>query len=208
MEKVNVYDWDKTIFPVDSTVAFVRWCLHRHPGVIWPLLRTLALLPGYWLGKISKTAAKERMYGFLRRVRMWTRSLRRSGQKKNFPARDAWYLAQQRPDDIIISASPEFLVRIPAQKLGVRLLASRVDKHTGRTDGENCHGAEKVRRLHEAYPEVQIAEFYSDSRSDSPLAELADRATSCTGRNGTPSVTQGGFLCIVHPITAAWRAAR
>ena len=24
MEKVNVYDWDKTIFPVDSTVAFVR----------------------------------------------------------------------------------------------------------------------------------------------------------------------------------------
>ena len=53
MEKVNVYDWDKTIFPVDSTVAFVRWCLHRHPGVIWPLLRTLALLPGYWLGKIA-----------------------------------------------------------------------------------------------------------------------------------------------------------
>ena len=45
MEKVNVYDWDKTIFPVDSTVAFVRWCLRRHPGVIWPLLRTLALLP-------------------------------------------------------------------------------------------------------------------------------------------------------------------
>ena len=45
MEKVNVYDWDKTIFPMDSTVAFVRWCLHRHPGVIWPLLRTLALLP-------------------------------------------------------------------------------------------------------------------------------------------------------------------
>ena len=62
MEKVNVYDWDKTIFPVDSTVAFVRWCLRRHPGVIWPLLRTLALLPGYWLGRVSKTAIKERMY--------------------------------------------------------------------------------------------------------------------------------------------------
>ena len=68
MEKVNVYDWDKTIFPMDSTVAFVRWCLRRHPGVIWPLLRALVLLPGYWLGKVSKTAIKERMYGFLRRV--------------------------------------------------------------------------------------------------------------------------------------------
>ena len=68
MEKVNVYDWDKTIFPVDSTVAFVRWCLRRHPGVIRALLGTLVLLPGYWLGKVSKTAIKERMYGFLRRV--------------------------------------------------------------------------------------------------------------------------------------------
>ena len=76
-------------------------------------------------------------------------------------------------------------MRIPAQKLGVRLLASRVDKHTGRTDGENCHGAEKVRRLHEAYPEVQIAEFYSDSRSDSPLAELAERAFRVHGQERT-----------------------
>ena len=84
------------------------------------------------------------------------------------------------------SASPEFLVRIPAQKLGVRLLASRVDKHTGKTDGENCHGAEKVRRLHEAYPDVEIAEFYSDSRSDSPLAELAEHAYLVHGQTRTP----------------------
>ena len=142
MEKVNVYDWDKTIFPVDSTVAFVRWCLRRHPGVIWPLLRTLALLPGYWLGRVSKTAIKERMYGFLRRVPDVDAELE-AFWAQNFDRVNPWYLAQQRPDDIIISASPEFLVRIPAQKLGVRLLASRVDKHTGRTDGENCHGAER-----------------------------------------------------------------
>ena len=149
MEKVNVYDWDKTIFPVDSTVAFVRWCLRRHPGVIRALLGTLVLLPGYWLGKVSKTAIKERMYGFLRRVPDVDAELE-AFWAQNFARVNPWYLAQQRPDDIIISASPEFLVRIPAQKLGVRLLASRVDKHTGKTDGENCHGAEKVRRLHEA----------------------------------------------------------
>ena len=148
MEKVNVYDWDKTIFPMDSTVTFVRWCLRRHPGVIWPLLGALVLLPGYLLGKVSKTAFKERMYGFLRRVPDVDAELE-AFWAKNFDRVNPWYLAQQRPDDIIISASPEFLVRIPAQKLGVRLLASRVDKHTGKTDGENCHGAEKVRRLHE-----------------------------------------------------------
>ena len=57
---------------------------------------------------------------------------------------------------------------------------------TGKTDGKNCHGAEKVRRLHEAYPDVQIAEFYSDSRSDSPLAELAERAYLVHGQERTP----------------------
>ena len=106
MEKVNVYDWDKTIFPVDSTVAFVRWCLRRHPGVIWPLLGALVLLPGYLLGKVSKTAFKERMYGFLRRVPDVDAELE-AFWAKNFDRVNPWYLAQQRPDDIIISASPE-----------------------------------------------------------------------------------------------------
>ena len=175
MEKVNVYDWDKTIFPVDSTVAFVRWCLRRHPGVIRALLGTLVLLPGYWLGKVSKTAIKERMYGFLRRVPDVDAELE-AFWAQNFARVNPWYLAQRRPDDIIISASPEFLVRIPAQKLGVRLLASRVDKHTGKTDGENCHGKEKVRRFYERYPDGHSDEFYSDSMSDLPMAEISDRA--------------------------------
>ena len=68
----------------------------------------------------------------------------------------------------------------------MRLLASRVDKHTGKTDGENCHGAEKVRRLRETYPDVEIAAFYSDSRSDSPLAELAEHAYLVHGQERTP----------------------
>ena len=116
MEKVNVYDWDKTIFPVDSTVAFVRWCLRRHPGVIRALLGTLLLLPGYRLGKVRKTAIKERMYGVLRRAPDVDAELE-AFWAQNFARVNPWYLAQRRPDDIIISASPEFLVRIPVAKL-------------------------------------------------------------------------------------------
>ena len=44
----------------------------------------------------------------------------------------------------------------------------------------------KVRRLHETYPDVEIAEFYSDSRSDSPLAELAEHAYLVHGQERTP----------------------
>ena len=183
---MNVYDFDETIFRRDSTACFYFHCLRRRPGLLRYLPSGAAAFSRHYvLHRGGKTKAKERFYRWFRAVPdmesavsdFWSRHI---GEVHK------WYLAVQQPDDVVISASPEFLVRIPAQKLGVRLLASRVDKHTGKTDGENCHGAEKVRRLHEAYPDVEIAEFYSDSRSDSPLAELAEHAYLVHGQTRTP----------------------
>ena len=185
MEHVNVYDWDKTIFPVDSTAAFIRWCFRRHPLRMLRILRVVPVLPGYFLHRVGKTRMKEKLYGFLRGIpdidaevsAFWDANFRRIHK---------WYLAQARPDDIVISASPEFLISVPAGRLGVRLLASRVDKHTGKTTGENCSNVEKVRRLHEAYPDVTIAKFYSDSYIDDPLAQIADEAFLVKGETLLP----------------------
>ena len=88
----------------------------------------------------------------------------------------AWYLRQKREDDIIISASPEFLLSPIARQLGVRLIATPMDKHSGKILGKNCHDTEKVRRFYEEYPNAHTEEFYSDSLSDTPMAEIADRA--------------------------------
>ena len=63
------------------------------------------------------------------------------------------------------------------QQLGVTLIASVVDKKTGQYTGENCFGEEKVRRFEKAgYAKADVEAFYSDSYSDSPLAELAKEA--------------------------------
>ena len=61
-------------------------------------------------------------------------------------------------------------------ELGVGLIATPMDKHTGKILGENCHDTEKVRRFQEQYPGEHTECFYSDSLSDTPMAELADRA--------------------------------
>ena len=185
MEHVNVYDWDKTIFPVDSTVTFYRWCVRRHPRVLLGLFSALPLLPGFWLKKVSKTRIKEAFYGFLKRVPDVDAEVK-AFWDANFHRVNRWYMDQARPDDIVISASPAFLIGEPAARLGVRLLASQVDRHTGKTTGENCWGAEKVARLRAAYPDVTIAEFYSDSYSDDPLARLADRAFLVKGSELLP----------------------
>ncbi len=170
---MNAYDFDKTIFPRDSTATFYLWCLRRCPRALLSLPQTAFAFALLGLKLREKTRCKEIFYGFLRHipadapVRFWQEHL---GQI--YP----WYSAQKRADDIIISASPEFLLRPAAEALGVALIASRVDPRSGKTEGLNCHGEEKVRRFRALYPDAAVEEFYSDSLSDTPMARQAARA--------------------------------
>ena len=85
-------------------------------------------------------------------------------------------------DDVIISASPEFLLKPVCKRLKIKnLMASKVDMHSGKYSGVNCHGKEKVKRFYEAFPNGKIDNFYSDSYSDSPLAEIAEKAFMVDG---------------------------
>ena len=175
-EIMNVYDFDKTIYEGDSTADFYLFSLKRHKKIV-TLAPSLfgAVVRFYVFKKGSKTDFKQVMYRFLRfcDIDRDVSDFWEINQKKI----KKYYLEQKKSDDVIISASPEFLLEPIADKLGISaLMASRVDKHTGIYDGVNCHGKEKVRRFYEKFPDGRIDEFYSDSYSDSPLAEIADKA--------------------------------
>lgn len=178
---MKVYDFDNTIYRGDSTAHFYFYCLGRRPGMIKHLPATALAGIKYRLGVISKTQFKETLYRFLRCVPdveafvsdFW------KGHEKNIKQ---WYYDQAEPTDVIISASPYFLLKDVCARLGVEcLMASNVDPATGKYDGLNCHGEEKVRRFYERYPDGVIEEFYSDSRSDSPLAEISKAAFMVKG---------------------------
>lgn len=185
MEIVNVYDFDKTILPYDSTEHFFAYCVRRWPRVVGPALRAVPMVPGMKLRWTTKTRVKEVFYRFLTQVPDIDAAVE-DFWRTRFSDLNDWYLAQMRPDDIISSASPDFLLRPVTTRLGVRLIASRVDKYSGWTLGENNHGEEKVRRLEKEYPGLGIAEFYSDSLSDAPLARLAERAFLVKGQCLSP----------------------
>lgn len=170
---MNVYDFDKTIFHGDSTATFYKWCLRRWPRALFSLPRTAFAFSLLGLKLRPKTRCKEIFYGFLRHVP--ERAPEEFWQSHESGIYD-WYLAQRQSDDVIISASPEFLLRPIADKLGFALIASRVDPRSGETEGLNCHGEEKVRRFRALYPEAPVDRFYSDSLSDSPMARLAKEA--------------------------------
>lgn len=78
--------------------------------------------------------------------------------------------------DVIISASPEFLLKPITDELKVmKLLGSRVDIKTGKFKGLNCHGEEKVKRLNKEYHDYEVISSYSDSLSDIPILKLAKK---------------------------------
>lgn len=88
-----------------------------------------------------------------------------------------WYLERRREDDVVVSASPAFLVARFCRFLGIRhFLCTEMDIRTGRISGRNCKGKEKVARFLAAFPDGRIDNFYSDSLSDAPLARLAAHA--------------------------------
>ena len=172
---INVYDFDGTIYRGDSSADFYLFCRGRYPKVKRDIFGTVPLLWDLLLKKRDLTKSKQRFYRYLTRVPDTAEAVALFWREHEHSVKD-WYLEQKRADDLIISASPEFLLAPVCQKLGVRLIGSRVDPKTGRYDGRNCHDEEKARRLNEAYPDVEIDRFYSDSRADAPLAVLAREA--------------------------------
>ncbi|MBR2801301.1 MAG: HAD-IB family phosphatase [Erysipelotrichaceae bacterium] len=173
---MNVYDFDKTIYDGDSSIDLFLWLIPRHPKMLLNLPRTAAAGLSYLLHLCSKTQMKQNFYRALKQVPDLDSEVKifwDSHIEKIYP----WYYDQQREDDIIISASPEFDIGEACARLGIKTwMASRVDKKNGTYDGLNCHGEEKVRRLKELILEPQIENFYSDSFSDAPLAKLAEKA--------------------------------
>lgn len=178
---MNIYDFDETIYDSDSTKDFYFYCLKKYPKILLsvPCMAWTFFL--YIMGLKTKTQFKEKMYRFLRYVPDIDKALEdfwNINENKIKP----WYKDRQRGDDIIISASPEFLLEPICARLGIKnMIASRVDKKTGIYTGENCWGEEKVKRLYEVFPDAVCEEFYSDSLSDTPLAELAHRAKIIRG---------------------------
>ena len=174
--KRNIYDFDKTIYQGDSTYDFYRFCLKRRPVI-------LAEIPVVFLYSIlfafrfcSMTAFKEKFFRFLRHLDSADELAEEFWEIHRDKIYD-FYRTGRREDDIVISASPEFLLLPVCRILKIEnLIASRVDKNTGLFDGENCWGEEKLKRFREEMPDVSVEEFYSDSISDAPLAGIAEKA--------------------------------
>lgn len=172
---MNVYDFDGTIFYSDCAVGFALWCIKRHPKLLVTfmpgMIKTLIL---YKFGKAPNYRLQRKMFSYLTMIDDFDTQIEKYWDK--YESRiSKWYLAQKKPDDLIISASPDCIIGPIAKRLGVNSVATEYDREYGVFLNNLMYAKEKARYIFDhGFPVIE--NFYSDSLADTPLALCAEKA--------------------------------
>lgn len=185
--KINLYDFDNTIYEGDSSTDFFFYSLMKYPIIIKVIPKIIINAIKYKTKYISKTEMKENIFSFLKYIPNIDQHVLDFWNTHECYIKD-FYIAKKHDKDIIISASPEFLLNPIIERLNVLdFMGSRVNKKNGKFKGLNCHGEEKVKRLNAKYKEYTVLESYSDSKSDIPILRLAKKQYIVKGKKLIPS---------------------
>ncbi|MBR1831951.1 MAG: haloacid dehalogenase-like hydrolase [Ruminiclostridium sp.] len=178
---MNVYDFDGTIYYPDCTISFAVWCANRHPK-LWFTFAPKAIrnLIQYNKGKMERYKFERQFFSFLGMIDDFDEQIEKFWDKHEKRI-SAWYLAQKKPDDLIISASPDCIIAPIARRLGVNYIASEYDREMNVFINNLMFAREKAHYIREqGFP--MIENFYSDSLSDTPLALCAEKAHLVTNK--------------------------
>ncbi len=126
------------------------------------------------MGKIPEYLMQREFFCYLTLIDDFDEQIERywdKNEKKIAP----WYLAQKKPDDLIISASPDCIIGPIAKRLGVNFMATEFNRKYGVFLHNLMYAQEKAQyMIDHGFP--MIDNFYSDSLADTPIALCAEKA--------------------------------
>lgn len=186
--RIVAFDFDGTLTTRDSFTSFLAWRAGpaRHALGLARLAPAVARYLGDRdRGRIKAAAVREFLAGVPRA------KLERDAEAFAAAHADAllrpdalatWAAWRERGARlVIVTASPALTVAPFARRLGAHdLLGTDLafddeDRVSGAFTGKNCRGAEKVRRLREAFgPDVRLAAAYGDTGGDTEMLAIAD----------------------------------
>ena len=180
------FDFDGTLTSRDSFTAFLRW----RAGAVGYAAGVLRLAPALAAYLVHRDRGRLKAAA----VRLFLRGVPRAAlQAEARRFADEAHDALLRPDAlaewerrrrqdcrmVIVTASPEDVVRPFAERLGAELIGTRLafddaDLATGAFVGANCRGPEKVARLSALFgAEARLLAAYGDTGGDREMLAIA-----------------------------------
>lgn len=176
MKEIDIFDFDKTVIPFDSSSKFWIYCVIHNPWIIFCLpFQVLRIVP-FVLKLRDLNYAKKKFFCFIRFINLEKNV--REFWDKNEKAVFEWFRKDRRERPaVVISASPDFLLEEICSRLEVeKLICTRHDRKSGTIIGRNCKVEEKVKRFNEELSDCKVISVYSDSlKSDKPIFSLGEK---------------------------------
>lgn len=204
---MNVYDFDGTIFPSDCSIGFCLWCMNRHPKLWFTFFpKAVKNIILRKRGKIPEYLMQRKFFGYLTMIDDFDEQIERYWDK-NEKRIATWYLAQKKPDDLIISASPTCIIGPIAKRLGVNYIATEFDREYGIFLNNMMYAKEKAKYIIDhGFPIID--NFYSDSLADTPLALCAEKAHLVTKKASTvvnwPDLDEKTMAKVKNKVDTGW----
>lgn len=189
-QTIAFFDFDGTITTKDTLLEFIKFSHGRLRFYIGFAINSPWLI-AFKLKLIPNQTAKERVLSWFFRGADLAAFQKKCDQFASniLPGlirpkalEEIQLLRQKNATIVIVSASPENWIRPWTGSISVKLIATRLatkeETLTGRILDHNCHGAEKVRRIKEAYQLQDYTSIYAygDSSGDRPMLQLAHSA--------------------------------
>lgn len=188
---VALFDFDGTLTQEDSFLPFLRWT-HRDSKIWTGLFQHSPTVIAYFLGKcsnqtITETLVKHFYQGWtLKKLQTMAVEFAHQSLPKLMDAeaidRLKWHQSQGH-QVIVVSAALNIYLQPWANMMQVdQVLANDLEAQqgciTGKLQGKNCHGVEKVRRIEQLLGNLNQYHLYAygDSEADRPMLAIADES--------------------------------
>ncbi|MEP7280040.1 MAG: HAD-IB family hydrolase [Bacteroidota bacterium] len=186
-KRIAFFDFDGTITTRDTLLEIIKYCKGNTRFYLGFLVNA-PFLVAYKAGIISNQAAKEKILSYFFKGLSLTAfqqhceafaAARLPLLLRPKALREIEKLAAAGTDIVVVSASAENWIATWCRQNNIRLMGTLLESSrgllTGRIQGRNCHGREKVNRINAHVDLSQYDEIYcyGDTKGDKPMLELA-----------------------------------
>lgn len=188
MNKLNVYDFDNTIYKGESVVDFFLYFLKRDPKLLRYIPKVVKAVIYYKAQKITVEEAMSEYGVIVENYCSTVDNLEwhiKNFWDENIDKIKPFYYEIRKDDDVILSAGFDVVLAEMGRRMNIKNIVS------SETDFKNakilslCFRENKVKAFRKKYPDAEIDNFYTDSFNDRPIIDIAKNAYLVKGNRIT-----------------------